>query len=245
MKREVSPPPRPRTSRGGGDDSRVPLHESRVRGVLWDMDGTLVDSGALHFDAWRAIMEELGRTITRADFDATFGQRNDAILRRWFDPSIPVAQIERIGEAKEAYYRDLVRERGIAPLPGAQRCLERLHADGWRQAIASSGPRANAETIIVVVGWEGVFDAVVSAEDVTHGKPHPEVFLAAAAKLGVEPASCVVVEDAPPGLEAGRRAGMATLGVLSTHPTLEADRVVTSLDQLESDAFAVLLSSRV
>src|SRR5258707_7101157 len=117
------------------------------RAALWDMDGPLVDSGALHFEAWRAAMRELGRDSTRADCDATFGQRNDAILRRLVDAQISTAEIDRIGDAKETHYRELVRRRGIVLLPGAREWLDRLGAAGWRQAIASSGPRLNVETI--------------------------------------------------------------------------------------------------
>jgi HAD superfamily hydrolase (TIGR01509 family) len=205
------------------------------------MDGTLVDSGALHFEAWRATMADLGRGLTRAEFDATFGQRNDTILRRLVDPAISAAEVIRIGDAKEAHYRDLVRARGITLLPGVRDWLERLHSAGWRQAIASSGPRLNSETIIGALDLGEFFAAIVAAEDVTYGKPHPEVFLTAAARLGVAPADCIVVEDAPPGLEAGRRAGMATLAVLSSHPSLAADRVVASFTDLEPDAFELLL----
>lgn len=211
------------------------------RAVLWDMDGTLVDSGDLHFEAWRTTLAGLGRSLARAEFDATFGQRNDAILRRLLDPQIAAAEVARIGDEKEARYRALVAARGIAPLAGALDWQRRLAAAGWRQAIASSGPRANAAAIVAALGLEGAFAAVVAAEDVTHGKPHPEVFLAAAARLGVAPARCVVLEDAPPGLEAGRRAGMRTIGVLSTHARLEADLVVAAFADLAADAFERLL----
>ncbi|MBX3025162.1 HAD family phosphatase [bacterium] len=213
------------------------------RAVLWDMDGTLVDSGDLHFLAWRETMREHGRSLTRAEFDATFGQRNDAILRRLLDPAIGDADIARIGDEKEARYRALVAAHGIQPLAGALDWVRRLAAVGWRQAIASSGPRANAETIIAALALDGAFAAVAAAEDVTHGKPHPEVFLVAAARLDVAPARCVVLEDAPPGIEAGRRAGMPTIGVLSTHAALAADVVVAALTDLAADAFDRLIAA--
>jgi beta-phosphoglucomutase len=213
----------------------------RARAVLWDMDGTLVDSGEYHYTAWRETMAAFGRALSRDEFADTFGQRNDAILRRYIGPQVTAEQILDIGDAKEERYRALVRAHGIAPLPGVREWLIRLHDAGWRQAIASSGPRANAETIIGELGLDRTFDAIVAAEDVVHGKPDPEVFLAAAARLGVGPACCVVVEDAPMGIDAGRRGGMRTLGVLTTHPHLDADRVAHTLAELEPDAFERLL----
>jgi len=212
-----------------------------ARAVLWDMDGTLVDSGELHFATWRDVLAELGHRLTRAEFNGTFGQRNDVILHRLIDPAMSTAEIARIGDHKETIYRQRVHTDGVALLPGALDWVQRLRAAGWRQAIASSAPRANTTAVIEGLGLQGLFDAIAAAEDVSHGKPHPEVFLTAAAMLGVAPARCVVVEDAPPGLEAGRRAGMPTIGVLSTHGTLDADVVVASLADLAADAFDTLL----
>lgn len=212
-----------------------------ARGVLWDMDGTLVDSGAYHFEAWHETMAGMGRPLSREEFAATFGQRNDAILTRYIGPQVTAEQIRDIGDAKEERYRALVRARGIAPLPGVREWLARLQDGGWRQAIASSGPRANSEAIVAALGLERMFDAIVAAEDVVHGKPDPEVFVTAAARIGVAPARCIVVEDAPMGIEAGRRGGMRTIAVLTTHAHLDGDRVARSLADLEPDAFERLL----
>ena len=154
---------------------------------------------------------------------------------------ITPAEIARLGEAKEAAYRDMVRARGIEPLPGVRRWLARLRDAGWRQAVASSAPPANIEVIIEVLGLDGVFDAWVSAEEVAHGKPAPDVFLRAAEKLGVPPARSVVVEDAPAGVEAGRRGGMRTIGITSMSRPLDADIVVASLEDLPDDAFERLV----
>lgn len=214
---------------------------SAPRAVLWDMDGTLVDSAEYHYRAWRETMAERGRDLSRTEFAATFGQRNDAILRRYIGPQVTAAEIQRVGDAKEAHYRALVTAGGIVALPGVREWLGRLHAAGWRQAIASSGPRLNAAAIQDALDLRAAFDAVIAAEDAVRGKPDPELFLVAAARLGVDPAGCVVVEDAPAGIEAGRRGGMRTLGVLTTHPQLDADRVVRSLTELEEDAFDRLL----
>jgi beta-phosphoglucomutase len=214
------------------------------RAVLWDMDGTLIDSAEYHWLAWRDTLEQEGYTLTFEHFTFSFGQRNDAILRRYFGESISLANVERIGGAKEAAYREMVRSRGIAALPGVREWLHRLAATGWRHAVASSAPPTNIEVILDVLGVRDYFQAYVSAEDVRHGKPAPDVFLFAAERLGVPPSRCVVVEDAPAGVEAGRRGGMRTIGIASMNRVLDADIVVSSLDQLAQDAFDKLVPHR-
>ena len=212
------------------------------RAALWDVDGTLIDSREYHWLSWRGALAGEGFRLTPEQFADSFGRRNDEILRGYF-PSYSPAEITRVGEAKEAAYRRLVRERGIDLLPGVRRWLERLRGEGWRQAVASSAPRANLEVIIEALGLGGYFAAVAAAEDVTEGKPDPQVFLVAAARLGVEPGSCVVVEDAPAGTEAARRAGMRSVGVLSSHGELKADVVVRTLEELPDTAFDDLLKT--
>jgi beta-phosphoglucomutase len=211
-----------------------------LRAVLWDLDGTLVDSAELHWLSWRDTLAAEGHAITYQQFLDTFGQKNDRILPGWLGDDASVERIRQVGDAKEAAYRRLVQDRGLTPLPGAAEWLRILHAAGWRQAIASSAPRANVGVMLRVLGVETELDAIVSAEDVTAGKPDPQVFLRAAAAVGVPPGRCVVVEDAPAGIEAARRAGIKAIGV-SRAPDFEADLVVASLEDLPADAFALLI----
>lgn len=207
-----------------------------TRAVLWDLDGTLVDSGEYHWQAWREVMEAEGRPISRQEFLDSFGQRNDRILSTWMGEAVSLGTITRVGDAKEARYRQLAREGGLEPLPGAAAWVERLHAAGWRQAIASSAPAENVRVMLSVLHLDRFFEAVAAAEDVTAGKPDPQVFLVAARKLGVEPARSVVVEDAAAGIEAARRAGMKSIGVRA-ELQLEADVFTRSLDDLPDDVF--------
>ena len=205
------------------------------------MDGTLLDSAEYHWLAWREALAAEGFALTRAQFESTFGQRNDTILRAYFGPDFPLGEVDRIAGVKEARYRELVKTRGIDALPGVRRWLDRLHVGGWRQAVASAAPRPNVKTILDALDIADCFDAIVSAEDVGRGKPDPQVFLLAAERLGVPPARCIVVEDAPAGIEGARRAGMRSIGVLSTHASLRADLTVRTLDELPDDSFERLL----
>ena len=213
------------------------------RAVLWDMDGTLVDSADYHWQAWRDTMAREGSPITFEQFQSTFGQRNDSILRQWLGDKATPDVIRRIGDAKEALYREHVRQQGISPLPGALEWIHLLQGKSWSQAVASAAPRANIETILEVLHARECFQAIVSAEDVHRGKPDPEVFLIAAAKLGVATNQCVVVEDAEHGIEAARAAGMKSIGVRKDGEQLPADIVVRSLDLLDENSFDRLLGN--
>jgi HAD superfamily hydrolase (TIGR01509 family) len=219
------------------------MNSSNIRAVLWDLDGTLADSAEYHWLSWRDTLKAEGVEISYEQFLASFGQKNDRILSTWLPPPHIPEVIQRIGDAKEEEYRRLARTRGLTPLPGAVAWVARLHEGGWRQAIASSAPRLNVEAMLDALNLTHYFDAIASAEDVTAGKPDPQVFLAAAGKLNVSPDRCVVVEDAAAGIEAARRAGMASIGVNPTS-RLDADIAVSSLDELPRDAFDRLLAIR-
>jgi HAD superfamily hydrolase (TIGR01509 family) len=210
------------------------------RAVLWDLDGTLVDSEEFHWLSWRDTMRPEGVELTYGQFLASFGQRNDRIIPVWLGADVDVARMTRIGEDKEAEYRRLAETRGLTPLPGARVWLEALKAAGWKQAIASSAPGANVTMMLRVAGLDGLLDAIASAEDVTIGKPDPQIFLKAAERLGVPPSRCIVVEDAAAGVEGARRAGMRSIGV-KKNGHLDADLFVTSLADLPPDAFDRLL----
>ena len=211
------------------------------RAALWDMDGTLLDSAEYHWLAWRETLAADGFDLAHEQFVATFGQRTDTILRGWLGADLSASEIDRVGGAKEALYRRFVRERGVQLLPGVGDWLARLQAAGWRQAVASAAPRLNVEAILEALGITTYFAAITSAEDVQRGKPDPQVFLLAAERLGVPPARCIVLEDAPAGIEAAHRAGMRAIGVRSSHATLRADIVVDSLADLDDAACDRLL----
>jgi len=213
-------------------------------GVLWDLDGTLVDSAGHHWIAWRDTLAAEGRPVQPGDFANTFGKRNDEILRELFGPGIAVDWIERVAEAKEQTYRRLLRERGLEALPGAFDWLGRLRASGWKQALASSAPRPTSTPCSrrspSSASWTRSSRPTRWA-GASPTRPLP----GSGAAAGPRPRQCIVVEDAPAGLEAARRAGMRSIGVLSDHhPTLEADVVVPSLDALPEAVFEALVAGR-
>src|SRR5262245_59488459 len=147
--------------------------------AIWDVDGTLVDTAELHFQAWLELCRQIGRPFTRAEFAATFGRRNPEIIRQLFGPKYGDAEIAELGHRKEELYR-AEAARGVDLLPGVRPLLEGLRDHGFRQAVGSSAPRHNLELILRLTRTEAFFQAVVAMEDTTRGKPDPEVFLVAA-----------------------------------------------------------------
>jgi beta-phosphoglucomutase len=180
--------------------------------VIWDVDGTLVDTAELHFQAWCALAREIDKPFTRADFAGTFGWRNPEIIPKLFGLHYTPQQVDDLGRRKENLYRQEAK-KGVTLLPGVRPLLEQLHAAGFRQAIGSSAPRDNLVLILELTQTAALFEAIVSMEDTQRGKPDPEVFLRAAGKLRVEPRRCVVFEDAPVGVQAAKAGGMKCVGV--------------------------------
>ena len=208
------------------------------RGVLWDMDGVLVDTGEFHFQAWSQTLLEHSIPFTRELFRATFGMNNDGILSVLLGQPLAPERLAEIRDRKERLFRQAVRGRA-QPLPGVRMWLERLKAAGVRQAVASSAPPANIDALVDELGLRSYFEAIVSGFDLP-GKPDPAVFLKSARLIDVPPDRCVVVEDAVAGVEAARRAGMTCTAVTTTNPAhalRKADVVVERLDALPPDAF--------
>jgi len=208
--------------------------------AIWDVDGTLVDTAELHFQAWCVLAREISKPFTRDDFAATFGWRNPEIIPKLFDVSAPM-EVQRLGDRKEDLYREEAC-RGVALLPGVRRLLEELHAAGIPQAIGSSAPRRNLELILELTQTAALFAGTVAMEDTTRGKPDPEVFLRAAALLNISPTRCVVFEDAPAGVTAAAAAGMRCVAVTFVgHHSVDALRaagaeiIVPSLEGLSVD----------
>lgn len=209
------------------------------RAAIWDVDGTLLDSAEHHFHAWQAFAAEVGLTYTREQFAATFGMRNPEIFRQLFYPNATDAECVRLGDRKESLYRAAVARDGATLLPGVRELLDGFAAAGWKQAVGSSAPRGNLDLLLSLTDTVRYFGAIVAGEDVVRGKPDPEVFLKAAAGLGVAPADCVVFEDAVAGVQAAKAAGMKCIAVTAVghHPAESllaagADRVVATLAEV-------------
>ncbi len=210
--------------------------------VIWDMDGVLIDSGAAHYAAWRALAAEYGASITPEQFRQTFGMRNEEVIAHVFG-DLPVGQAAEMVLRKEANFREEVRAGRVPTQPGARDLLVTLSAAGIPQAVATSAPPINAETVLDVLELANYFQAVVTGADVRIGKPDPEIFLRAAEKLGMPPTECVVLEDAVVGVQAAKAAGMKCVALIDTSTAEQlagADLVVDSLSELSPERLGAL-----
>ena len=203
-------------------------------GALFDWDGVVVDSSRHHERSWELLARETALPLPEGHFKRGYGMKNEAIIPDLLDWTRVPSEIRRLSLRKEELFRELVRAEGLEPLPGARAWIAALDGGGVPRAIASSTHRENIETLLRVLGLGG-FAAVITAEDVSRGKPDPEVFVKAAQALRLPPSRCVVFEDTHAGVAAARAAGSRVVAVSTTHPadTLrEADLVVGRLDEL-------------
>jgi len=215
-----------------------------TKAILWDMDGVLVNTAGFHFRAWQTLAAELGQEFTEEQFWPTFGRRNSEILHEVFGIS-SASEMGHLIERKEEILHELLADSRITPMPGVVALLEATRRLGCRQAVASSSPRQNVLTVLRAAGLESYFDAVITAENVTEGKPSPQVFLVAARSLGVAPYDCVVVEDSVAGVQAAKAAGARCIAVTTSRsaPALAAaDLVVSSLEQVRLGQIKTLLA---
>ena len=216
---------------------------SSIKAVIFDLDGVLVDTARYHDQAWEELATGFGYALTEADRHALKGRsRADSleyILEQagWEDAD--PAQKSRWLQAKNARYLELVE--GLTPqdaAEGAQDLLVQLREAGIQLALGSASQ--NATKVLSKIGMEGAFDSVVDGTRTTRSKPDPQVFEMAASDLGLDPKDCVVIEDAPAGIEAALAGGFRTIGLGDPVVLAQAHRVIASLKELSLDQGHVL-----
>ena len=215
--------------------------------AIFDHDGVLVDSFDFHEQAWLELERRTRLGFTSGFIHQTFGMTNPSIFRRLLGENLAEDEIGRLSDLKEECYRDVARGR-LFLLDGMRELLDALTDRGVKLAIGSSGPLKNLELTISDCGLTGRFSAIASLEDITRGKPDPQVFLTAAAKAGASPARSVVFEDATVGIEAAKAAGMYAVALTTTHPVQKladtgADEVLESLLGYDVDRLVARLRS--
>lgn len=185
-----------------------------ARALIFDMDGTIVDNMRFHDDAWESWHVSNRLPFDRNTFAArTAGMAGSEIISSYF-PQAAVAELDAMSDAKEALYREAYLPH-VAANAGFIELIARAEAAGVPMAVATAAPPANIEVVLDTLGLRQRFATIVSPSQGFRGKPHPDMFLAAAERMKVDPADCIVFEDAPLGVEAARRAGMRAVALLT------------------------------
>jgi len=212
-----------------------------LRGVIWDMDGVLVDTGEFHFQSWMDTLTNYGIPFSREIFNNTFGMNNEGILKLLMGEDFNSEIVTEISERKETSFRQAIRGQ-VKTLPGVLPLLDSIKSIYIPQAIGSSGPQKNIDAIVEELGLKIYFQALISAAQMP-SKPDPTVFLTAAQSIRAPAAHCVVIEDAIAGIEAAHRAEMKCVAVTTTNPASalqNADVIVDNLNDISIDKLIAL-----
>lgn len=204
-------------------------------GAIFDWDGVIIDSSSYHEESWERLAQKENKVLPPDYFKKSFGKRNENIIPEILKWATDLKEIKRLSDLKEELYRQIILERGITPLPGVKPFLEILRKNSIPCGVGSSTPRLNITTALNILRFENYFQVIIAAEDVSVGKPDPQVFLHAAHNLKLLPEQCIVFEDAFVGIQAARAGGMKVVAVATTNPASElkeADLVVHQLDEL-------------
>lgn len=217
-------------------------------GVIFDWDGVVINSANLHEKSWEILADELGYTLPEDHFEKGFGKRNETIIGKMLCWSENRAEILKLGNRKEEIYRELGAEHGISLVPGSREFINMLHKNSIPMSIGTSTERKNIDLAIEQNHLRGLFAGSVCSEDVSKGKPDPEVFRKAAELISVESMNCIVLEDSIHGIEAAFAAHMIPVGITTTNPKEKlldkgAKFVVDRLDEINLSILYQLIKS--
>jgi HAD superfamily hydrolase (TIGR01509 family) len=217
-----------------------------LRALIFDFNGIIVDDEPIHFELFKQVLAEEGIKLTEADYYARYLGFDDrgafTAAYREHGRSLDEKLLARLIDRKTIYYQSEIRSK-VRIFPGVEKLVTTL-VPVLPLAVASGALRQEIETILSAAGLLKHFAVIISAEDVDHGKPEPEIFLKALARLNaqvedghpIDAADCLVIEDSKEGVRGARRAGMKCLAVSNSHPTellQEANAVVRSLEEVD------------
>jgi beta-phosphoglucomutase family hydrolase len=212
---------------------------NKLRALIFDMDGVIVDSNPVHREAWLVYNRRFGIETTEAMQQRMYGKRNDEIILDFFGHSLTPAEVFQRGADKEALYREMMRP--LLPgafVPGLREFIER-HAD-LAIGLGTNAEPPNVKFILEESGLAHFFSAVVDGHQVRNAKPAPDIYLEVARRLNVPPAECVVFEDSFSGVAAALAAGMRVVGVRTTHRHFEG--VSLAIDDFNDPALELWIA---
>ena len=183
--------------------------------ILFDLDGTLVNSDPIHYKAWQEILREYGIEIDEAFYKRHISGRINPLIVQDILPQMSLEEGQRFAEGKEVRFRELASE--LQPIAGLSDVLAWIDKCGLKRAVVTNAPRENAHFMLKILGLTDVFTTVILAEDAEAGKPHPAPYQMALRSLNITPESAIAFEDSPSGICSAVGAGICTIGIASTY----------------------------
>lgn len=208
------------------------------RALIFDMDGTLIASTHADYTAWKRLFEDYGKQFSYEEYIPAIGIKSNDLAKRILN--IEGEALKMALQKKLLYFDEVVAKDGLHAIPFAVELLSHLKQQNLKLALATSSRRVKMEKVMQQLGLLHFFEVIVTGEEVVHGKPAPDIFLLAAKKLDVDPADCIVFEDAVRGVEAAKNAGMYCIAITNTHVADKltgADLIIDSFEELLEPGF--------
>ncbi|MFA5714871.1 MAG: HAD family phosphatase [Candidatus Paceibacterota bacterium] len=207
-----------------------------IKGVIFDMDGVLTDNKEQDFTAWKRLFTDFGLDLNFEGYKSFTGMKGEAIVLKYIKPEAKEEEATMLTRRKEDYFIEEIKKTKIEPTKGVVRLLNDLKENNIKIGIGTAAMEFKAYAILKELGIKDFFEVLVSAEKVKKGKPDPETYLKVAEYLNLKPEECIVIEDAPNGIEAAKNGGIKCIAITSTHKESElqqADKIIDSFDELK------------
>lgn len=217
----------------------------KPEGIIFDLDGTLIDNNAYHIDAWKEFYKKMNMEFTPDTYKNRInGRISKAIFPNILGRELSDDEIMQYDDEKESLYRTLYRPH-IQPVKGLLDFLEKLKQENYSMAIATSGLPPNIEFMFENIAIKRYFSAVVNASNIIKGKPHPEIFEKAAEAINANPKRCIAFEDSVAGIRSAKAAGMKVIGLTTTHTkedVREADFIIKDYTEINPERLKALMT---
>ncbi len=221
-----------------------------IKAVIYDVDGTMVDSEPLHVRAWDRALQIYGRHLIdlSEELRATMAGKKPAVIASEMveDLGLDIESVNLFEKRTEIFMNSIKTE--LHGMPGVVSSIKRLKEDGYKLGIGSALPVSYINTVLDILSVHTFFDVIVTGDEIKKGKPHPETYLAVARKLGVQPKECIVIEDAESGIKSAKAAGCLCIAIENPNAlpqnTSQADKVISSLDEITKELIQELDKKR-
>lgn len=212
-----------------------------IKALVFDMDGVIIDSEPIHIDLTVQVVRDVGKEPTDSEIYEFIGVRNEEMWATLIERHGITETVEQLIERQNKYLYQRFFDEKLEPIDGIEDLMKSAKKNGMKIALATSSPRFLAEHILKNIGLIQYFDALVTADDVSNGKPHPEIYQKAAQALGVKPEYCIAIEDGEKGIQSAKNAGMICIAFKNPNSgnqdTTKADFVVSSIREINLESF--------